>query len=465
MRYSLLAAVLLSAALLAQSSPATGPEALLEAARAGDRARVVALLDSGVDVNTATRYGVSALGFAAERGHIDIVRLLVERGADVNVADVFYGSRPIDFALRSGRLDIALYLLEHGSQGAVSVLNAGIRRKDAAAVTAALATKQADAAALASARTLAAEIGDAAIAALVNAAAAATPTVPAKRLALAPTLLRSFEGTYQSATSGASVKVAVNGQALTLTADGQAALRLQAIDERRFVADDAPEVSVTFAGRGGIIERMAIVRGDRTLRYEREGYGDATSPAPDPGGASRAAAGSKDAIRPTVTATRGKPLPWPAFRGANASGVADGQGAVSNGTCRVASTFDWKTAIPGLATSSPIVWGDRVIVATASSADDTSFRTGLYGDVKPVDALPEHTYSSLHWTVSRALSSGRRGVAGKAADATPHKVESCQRHARHRRPPCRRGVRLGWPARVLLDRRHAALDQEDWRRR
>ena len=129
-------------------------------------------------MNAATRYGVSALGFAAERGHIDIARLLVERGADVNVADVFYGSRPIDFALRSGRLDIALYLLEHGSQGAVSVLNAGIRRKDAATVTAALATKQADAAALASARTLAAEIGDAAIVALVNAAAAATPPFP-----------------------------------------------------------------------------------------------------------------------------------------------------------------------------------------------------------------------------------------------------------------------------------------------
>ena len=98
--------------------PANG-DALLDAARTGDRARVVALLDSGVDVNAVTRYGVSALGFAAERGHLDIVRLLVERGADVNVADSFYGSRPIDFALRGGRLDIALYLLEHGSQGAV----------------------------------------------------------------------------------------------------------------------------------------------------------------------------------------------------------------------------------------------------------------------------------------------------------------------------------------------------------
>src|SRR5262245_42028273 len=138
--------VFLTAAALAQS-PA-GTTALLDAASNGDRARIASLLDSGVEVNAATRYGVSALGFAAERGHFDIVRLLVERGADVNVADSFYGSRPIDFALRNGRLDIAIYLLEHGSQGAVSVLTTAIRRKDAAAVKIALDTKQADAAAL-----------------------------------------------------------------------------------------------------------------------------------------------------------------------------------------------------------------------------------------------------------------------------------------------------------------------------
>ena len=197
MRYWLPLTVLLCIAVSAQSPPAGDPDRLLDAARSGDRDRVAALLDSGAGVNAATRYGVSALGFAAERGHFDIVRLLVERGADVNVADVFYGSRPIDFALRSGRLDIAVYLLEHGSQGAVSVLNTAIRRKDAKAVTVALGTRQADAAALAAARTLAGEIGDAAIVAMVNGAAADTPAKVQPRLALSAALLKSYEGTYQ----------------------------------------------------------------------------------------------------------------------------------------------------------------------------------------------------------------------------------------------------------------------------
>ena len=171
-------------------------------------------------MNAATRYGVSALGFAAERGHFEVVRLLVERGADVNVADSFYGSRPIDFALLGGRLDIALYLLEHGSQGAASVLTTAIRRKDAAAARTALDTKQADAAAFAGARTLAAQTGDLAIEKLVTAAAEATPARAPAILTVAPAALHSLEGTYQSATSSASVKVTFEAGRLILTAEG-----------------------------------------------------------------------------------------------------------------------------------------------------------------------------------------------------------------------------------------------------
>ena len=406
MRCSLAVVFLISAVALAQQPFGTdGPDALLEAARSGNRARVSALLDRGADVNAQSRYGVTALGFAAERGHFDVVRLLVERGARVDVADSFYGSRPIDFALRGSRLDIALYLLEHGSPGAVSVLNAGIRRKDAAAVKAALATRQADAAALATAAALAKQIGDPAIASLVSAAAASTPAKAPSRLALDVKLLRSYEGTYQSATTAATVKVALDGPQLTLTAEGQTPLRLHAVEERRFAADEAPEVNVAFAGRGGIIERLSIIRGQSAVRYEREGFGDATSPAPEPGRVSRAGAADTVTPRPTDPAPRGKPLPWPAFRGANASGVADGQGVVDEWDVTAGTNIRWKTPIPGLATSSPIVWGDRVIVVTAASDEDTSFRTGLYGDVKPVDSLPVHSYRvySLELTTGKVM--------------------------------------------------------------
>jgi outer membrane protein assembly factor BamB len=383
--------LLMTVALVAQSGTGAGSHPLLDAAQAGDRARVVSLLDGGADVNTLSRYRVSALGFAAERGHFEIVRLLVGRGADVNVTESFYGFRPIDFALRGGRLDIAMYLLEHGSLGAVSVLNAGIRTRNLSAVKAALATRQADGAALAAARTIANQVGDPAIAALVNDAAAGTPVVAAAPMTVPAALLRTYEGRYQNAATGASVAVAFDGTALRLSADGQPTLVLQPIEDRRFTVEATPDVSVVFGGRGGIIERLSIARGSNAVRYEREGFGDATSPAPDPAAGSTATApastGSRDPVAP-----RGTPQPWPAFRGANAAGVADEQGAVTEWSAATSANVRWKTPVPGLATSSPIVWGDRVIVATAASDEDTSFRTGLYGDVKPVESLPVHSY-------------------------------------------------------------------------
>ncbi len=386
MRFAL-SCTLLAATLQAQPLPA---DALLEAARAGDRAKVVALLDAGVSVNTANRYGVSALGFAAERGHFDIVRLLVERGADVNIVDSFYGSRPVEFALRGGHLNIAVYLLEHKAQGAVSVLNTAIRRRDAAAVKVALATRQADAAALANASAVAAQAGDAAIAAMVKEAADATPAIAPKIISLSAAMLRSYEGNYQSASTGAVVKVGFDGSRLTLTAEGQPPLRLQPIEERRFITEDGSEINVVLGGRGGIIERLSIVRGSSSVRYEREGFGDATSAAPDPGSGKSA---TRAAARTDPEVPRSAPINWPSFRGPNASGVADGQGAVSDWDVVTGRNIKWKTAIPGLGTSSPIVWGNRVIVAAAASEEDKTFRTGLTGDVKPIETLPTHTFS------------------------------------------------------------------------
>ena len=406
MRCALACVVLLSVTLAAQPSPG---DQLLDAARSGDRAKVAALLDAGVGVNTANRYGVSALGFAAERGHVDIVRLLVGRGADVNAVDSFYGSRPVDFALRGGHLNIALYLLEHKAQGAVSVLNTAIRRRDAAAVKIALATKQADAAALANATTVAEQSGDAAIIAMVKTAANATPATPPKFVTLGSELLRSYEGNYQSASTGAMVKLTLEGSRFVLTADGQSPLTLKAIEDRRFIADESPELNVRLGGRGGIIERLFIERGSSVVRYEREGFGDATSAAPDPG---TAKSGTRpEAMKGLASATvadpetpRTAPINWPSFRGSNAAGVGDGQGVVSEWNAATGRNIKWKTAIPGLGTSSPIVWGERVFVVSAASEEDTSFRTGLTGDVKPIETLPTHVYA-VH---ALDLATGRR---------------------------------------------------------
>ena len=60
---------------------------------------------------------------------------------------------------------------------------------------------------------------------------------------------------------------------------------------------------------------------------------------------------------------------WPSFRGVNASGVAEGTNPPVNWDVEKAQNVLWKTPIPGLSHSSPIVWGDHVYVITAISSD------------------------------------------------------------------------------------------------
>jgi hypothetical protein len=56
----------------------------------------------------------------------------------------------------------------------------------------------------------------------------------------------------------------------------------------------------------------------------------------------------------------------------------------------------WSVEIPGLADSSPIVWGDRIFVTTAVSSDPKqTFRTGLYGDTDPVNDSSPHKWVGL----------------------------------------------------------------------
>jgi outer membrane protein assembly factor BamB len=72
---------------------------------------------------------------------------------------------------------------------------------------------------------------------------------------------------------------------------------------------------------------------------------------------------------------------WPSFRGPSASGVADEQNLPVSWDTSQGTGIQWKTRIPGLAHSSPIVWRDQVFVTTAiSSRPDASFKRGLYGE-------------------------------------------------------------------------------------
>jgi outer membrane protein assembly factor BamB/ankyrin repeat protein len=72
------------------------------------------------------------------------------------------------------------------------------------------------------------------------------------------------------------------------------------------------------------------------------------------------------------------PQNWPSFRGLDASGIADGQLPPTEWDAGQGTNIRWKTSIPGLGHASPIVWNDRVLLATAIPSDpDVKVKTGF----------------------------------------------------------------------------------------
>jgi outer membrane protein assembly factor BamB len=95
---------------------------------------------------------------------------------------------------------------------------------------------------------------------------------------------------------------------------------------------------------------------------------------------------------PKATMARGI---WPSFRGPNGSGVADGQNLPDTWDIQTGENILWRIPIPGLAHSSPIVWGERIFVTTAvSSRPDAMFVPGLYGA-----GAPSEDRTSQRWMV------------------------------------------------------------------
>lgn len=111
-------------------------EEFFAAARKGDAAAVKAFLDKGVNVNSKTRYGATALSYACDKGHVEVVKLLIERGADVNSRDTFYGEVPLGWALSKGHAEIVKLLLNNGAAGIERALMTGVQTGNAAIVKA-----------------------------------------------------------------------------------------------------------------------------------------------------------------------------------------------------------------------------------------------------------------------------------------------------------------------------------------
>ncbi len=87
---------------------------------------------------------------------------------------------------------------------------------------------------------------------------------------------------------------------------------------------------------------------------------------------------------------------WPQFRGPGAGGISEGATLPVEWDATTDKNIAWKTPIPGLSHSSPIVWGDRVFVATAvPKGIEPSLRTGIFGAGDSAEDMVEHEFKVI----------------------------------------------------------------------
>ena len=233
-------ALLIAVAGFAQSSN----EEFFAAARKGDTAAVKAFLDKGVDVNAKTNYGATALSYACDKGHVEIVKLLLERGANPNQKDTFYGEVPMGWALVKGHAEVVKLLLEHGAEGKERALVEGADLGNLEIVKAALAKGELKPESLSSALSHATKKNHPEIVEVLTKAGAKPP--PPANFPVDAETLQSYAGAYKSDRAGEVALSVKDGKLLGSFSGGGRPFTLGATSKTSFTVLEFDDVTLSF---------------------------------------------------------------------------------------------------------------------------------------------------------------------------------------------------------------------------
>ena len=236
------------------------------AARKGDAAAVKALLARGVDVNTPFRYGATALSYACDRGHVEVVKVLLEHGARANVKDTFYGATPLTWASMRSHTEVVRMLLDKCAEGKEGVLRTGASRGKLELVKVVLDSGGLSAETLSSALASANRNGHTEVAELLR-KAGATPPRPAD-VKVDPEALRKYAGVYRDK-SGTELRFTVREGKLRGEVAGQSEFAMTALSKVRFSPAGNEGVTITFNLEGGKVVSATVNQAGVGVVYRR----------------------------------------------------------------------------------------------------------------------------------------------------------------------------------------------------
>jgi len=261
--FSLVALLPLQTATQTSSNPKQElNDQLFEAVRKGDLAAATAALDHGADVNARFRYGTTALFKAAERGNAPVVKLLLDRGADVKVEDTFYHATALTWALDGKHVEIVKLLLAKGGGDVDDVLITGVRESNSDLVKIALDNGGATAQTLTAALALSSlDEKNAAITDMLKKAGAKPP------MEIDAVTLQIYAGRYRG-DPGPEISVNMKDGKLFVVL-GRDSYQLMALDKMTFRPIAFGGVTLVFNTEGSKVTSATLKQGPNNTQLKR----------------------------------------------------------------------------------------------------------------------------------------------------------------------------------------------------
>ena len=234
----------------------------LLAVRTGDVAGVKAALASGVNVNTKFRYDRMALSFAADRGNPEVVKVLLDAGADVGARDTFYQMDAMSQAVSKKHIPIIRMLLDKGAPNSEAILMMAVRENSLELAKVSLEKGGLRPDSLSAALARAMKDNRSELVALLQKAGANPP------FTVEQALLDQYSGTYK-AEGGQDLVFRRRGGTLEAGPAGQT-FGLLPLAADRFRPEDFEGITVKFESEGNRVVSVTVLQGSNETRYKKQ---------------------------------------------------------------------------------------------------------------------------------------------------------------------------------------------------
>ena len=359
-----------------KTQPSFDGDDLLAAAQAQDIEKVKAILSSGVDVNSQSKYGATPLYFAADRGNAELAKVLLKAGADPNLKDRFYNGTPLWFAQMRDHHDVVKCLFEYGATHPDSYFFAAISTNKIEAAEAILASGKVSGQSLARAKEMVDKKNSESWQGFFS-----KTQIPEIQVYKPTSLeLENWSGTYSA--FGTQVNVAVEDEKLKLGFNGLGGSVLNPVSKGKFLMG---ENLVAFSGSEERSDAVTMSMSGNTFTLSRIEASDEPKSNSEENNSTEKTEFAFDTASSIEADRAVSSSNWPMFRGVGSRGVAQGQKPPVEWNVEENKNIKWKIGVEGLGLSCPAIWEEYIFLTSAVSENDSGeLRTGLYGDVDSV---------------------------------------------------------------------------------